>query len=205
VRTNTAPKEIRSAAPSVGARERLLLAAAQVFRESGYRSASLDEILKRSQVAKSNFYYHFKSKLDLAVAVLDLWSAMVGPRLHGSLASGAGNGMERVRTFVGEFQSVCTEGSMGCPFGMLAAEADLEPALRERVQGMLERMESSLSKCLLEGQDDGSIRPDLDAHDAARGLLATVQGGGLIARALGDKDRISGAARPMLALMRKPT
>ena len=75
VRTRRAPRE------KAGARERLLATSSEVFRESGYRAASLDDILRRSGVAKSNFYYHFAGKLELACAAVDLWAEHLGTRL----------------------------------------------------------------------------------------------------------------------------
>jgi TetR/AcrR family transcriptional regulator, transcriptional repressor for nem operon len=184
-----------------GARERLLTASAQVFRESGYRSASLDEILKRSEVAKSNFYYHFKSKLDLACATVDYWAERLGAQLLGSLLDPSQNGLERLRSFIADFSTLCSRGAPGCPFGMLAAEDDLEPALRKRVRRVLDQVGEGICAALREGQKDGSIRADLDPECLSETVLAALQGAGLLARATREPERIGITTAQLLQLI----
>ncbi len=194
----------RAAREKIGARERLLATSSEVFRESGYRAASLDDILRRSGVAKSNFYYHFAGKLELACAAVDLWAQELGAVLLAPLREAAKSGLERLQGFVGAFETECSGGAIGCPFGMLAAEDDLDTVLRERVQGVLGGLEAALAQALREGQADGSIRSDVDAAEFAAVLVATVQGAGLIARATREPKRIAAAAGPLLALLAQP-
>src|SRR5262245_31921571 len=146
-----------------GARERLMVASAQVLRESGFRAASLDEILRRSGVAKSNFYYHFDGKLALACATVDFLAEGIVGRLLAILGDESLGGLERVRAFAAEFAALHGEGAtIGCPFGMLAVEDDLEPALRKRVRRILDQVEAGICGALRAGQHDGSIRADAD-------------------------------------------
>ena len=51
----------------------LLSAALEVFTAAGYHSAAMDEIADRANVSKPVLYQHFPSKLDLYLAVLDLF------------------------------------------------------------------------------------------------------------------------------------
>ena len=198
MRTRRAPRE------KAGARERLLATSSEVFRESGYRAASLDDILRRSGVAKSNFYYHFASKLELACAAVDLWAEQLGTVLLAPLRDSAKSGLDRLHGFVRAFEGVCSSGAIGCPFGMLAAEDDLDAVLRERVQSVLAGLEAALAQALRDGQHDGSIRPDADAPQFAGVLVATIQGAGLMARATREPSRIAAAATPLLALLAAP-
>ena len=172
-----------------------------MFRESGYRAASLDDILRRSGVAKSNFYYHFAGKLELACAAVDLWAEQLGVHLLAPLRDPAKSGLERLQGFVAAFEAICSSGAIGCPFGMLAAEDDLDTVLRQRVQGVLAGLEAALAQALRDGQYDGSIRADADAAEFAGVLVATIQGAGLIARATREPARITAAAGPLLALL----
>ncbi|MFE4871544.1 ScbR family autoregulator-binding transcription factor [Streptomyces sp. NPDC056682] len=55
---------------AIKTREKILLAAAEVFAEVGYDAATIAEILKRSGVTKGALYFHFSSKDELAQAVL---------------------------------------------------------------------------------------------------------------------------------------
>src|SRR5256885_14015489 len=54
-----------------GTGESLLEAATAILGRNGYQATSVDEILEAAKVAPSNFYYHFKSKEELAIEVLE--------------------------------------------------------------------------------------------------------------------------------------
>src|SRR5438876_11299640 len=55
---------------AVGSKPKILDAAREMFYRSGYLATSVDDIIAGAQVSKSNFYYHFKSKEDMGIAVL---------------------------------------------------------------------------------------------------------------------------------------
>jgi AcrR family transcriptional regulator len=49
---------------------KLLAAATKIFAKDGYKDASVDDIVKSAAVAKGTFYYYFKSKDDLFLALI---------------------------------------------------------------------------------------------------------------------------------------
>ena len=51
----------------------LILAAEELFRESGYDETSVSGIVKKVGVAQGTFYYYFKSKDDVLNAVIDYY------------------------------------------------------------------------------------------------------------------------------------
>ncbi|MEU2656372.1 ScbR family autoregulator-binding transcription factor [Streptomyces sp. NPDC007325] len=55
---------------AVRTRETVLRAAAEVFDECGYHAASIRMIMERAQVTQGGMYFHFKSKQEMAEAVL---------------------------------------------------------------------------------------------------------------------------------------
>lgn len=55
-------------------KERILAAAEQLVFERGYAGTSLDEIIEKVGLTKGAFFYHFKSKEDLARAVIERFS-----------------------------------------------------------------------------------------------------------------------------------
>jgi AcrR family transcriptional regulator len=62
-------------------RQVILDVAAPIFAEYGYAGASLNRIILATGLTKGGFYFHFPSKLDLALAVIrdqnDRWLARV--------------------------------------------------------------------------------------------------------------------------------
>ena len=57
-------------ARAIQTRTSILLAAAEVFDERGYSTATITEIIARAGVTKGALYFHFSSKEDLALGVI---------------------------------------------------------------------------------------------------------------------------------------
>ena len=51
----------RHVLPPEERKEELLLAAAQVISEKGYRTASISDIIEKAGVARGTFYHYFES------------------------------------------------------------------------------------------------------------------------------------------------
>ncbi|MDQ0867848.1 AcrR family transcriptional regulator [Arthrobacter sp. V1I9] len=65
------PVGISAAPPPVGARERILAAADELFSQRSVRDVGINELISRAGVAKATFYAHFASKDDLVLAFLE--------------------------------------------------------------------------------------------------------------------------------------
>jgi TetR/AcrR family transcriptional repressor of nem operon len=52
-------------------RDRIMKSAAKLIVERGYSGTTLDEILARTEATKGAFFYHFKTKDDLARALIE--------------------------------------------------------------------------------------------------------------------------------------
>lgn len=55
-------------------RNRIIKTAAELFYQNGYNSTGINEIIKKSEIAKATLYNHFKSKEDLCVAYLKYYN-----------------------------------------------------------------------------------------------------------------------------------
>lgn len=69
----------KNSVPTRTARDRILLAADELFYREGIRATGVDKLIAASGVAKLTFYRHFASKNDLVLAYLagrhELWIA----------------------------------------------------------------------------------------------------------------------------------
>ena len=72
------PMAVPKVQAEVGARERILQSAYELFSRRGIRAVGVDEVINRAAVAKPTLYRHFPSKDDLAFAFLErreeLWT-----------------------------------------------------------------------------------------------------------------------------------
>jgi TetR/AcrR family transcriptional regulator, transcriptional repressor for nem operon len=65
-------------------------------------------------------------------------------------------------------------------------------------------LEAFFRRCVVAGQSDGSISPDVVAADAARLFLTTVMGLRVLARGYPKRPVVEGAVRQALSVLGKP-
>ena len=63
--------------PATDKRQRLVTAAIEQFHRHGYARTSLADVAKAAGLSAGNVFYYFKSKDDLARAVIDAWCALL--------------------------------------------------------------------------------------------------------------------------------
>jgi AcrR family transcriptional regulator len=64
---------------AIRTRRKILEAAATVFEQQGYQAATITEILALVGLTKGSLYFHFKSKEELAQAILDAQTDIAVP------------------------------------------------------------------------------------------------------------------------------
>jgi TetR/AcrR family transcriptional regulator, transcriptional repressor for nem operon len=57
-------------------RERLLVTAERAVLDKGFTATSIDELIAEVGITKSGFFYHFRDKQELALAILERYIAM---------------------------------------------------------------------------------------------------------------------------------
>ncbi|MGQ0792907.1 MAG: TetR/AcrR family transcriptional regulator [Deltaproteobacteria bacterium] len=186
-------------------REKIIAAASELFHKRGYHLTSLDEILLASQVTKSNFYYHFAGKEELALLVLDgrmrqFETEVIGENLLNPVFSPAQRLQkfyERVTAF---HRGLRCEG--GCPFGNMAVEmSDVSDKFRTRLSLFFESWQGAIKSCLEDGIHSGQFRSDLSSDLVAGLILTQIEGAILMAKTHKRIDPLQDGAQAMLKLL----
>ena len=138
-------------------REAVLLTAAHLFLQKGYRRTSMEGIADRLEITKPALYHYFSSKEDILVGCYSHGIANILARLdHADKASGTG--LERTREFLHEWIDVITT----LEFGQCVVTLDdneLTPAARREVRKLKRRMDRTLRERISDGVADGTIKP----------------------------------------------
>ncbi|MFT5430530.1 MAG: AcrR family transcriptional regulator [Myxococcota bacterium] len=58
------------------------IAAYQCFRELGYTATTVDSICKKAGISKGSFYWHFPSKQDVFVSLIEMWTRQIMDELY---------------------------------------------------------------------------------------------------------------------------
>jgi TetR/AcrR family transcriptional repressor of nem operon len=178
--------------------ERLIESTRALLWERGYVGTSPKAILERAGAGQGSMYHHFKGKPDLALAAIRRTAEELLATAEGVL-DGPGTPYERIEAYLRRERDVLR----GCPVGRLTMDPDViaSDELRAPVDETLDRIRERLAGIVEEGKEQGQFAPSLDGEEIAATVLATVQGGYVLARASGDPAAFDTAARGLLSLL----
>ncbi|MGY6018805.1 TetR/AcrR family transcriptional regulator [Streptomyces spinosirectus] len=178
--------------------ERLIESTRELLWERGYVGTSPKAILERSGAGQGSMYHHFKGKPDLALAAIRRTAAELRATAEGVLR-GPGTPYERIEAYLRRERDVLR----GCPVGRLTMDPDViaSAELRAPVDETLDAIRELIAGIVEEGKEQGQFAASLDGEEIAATVLATVQGGYVLARASGSPAAFDAAVRGLLSLL----
>ncbi|MCC7412562.1 MAG: TetR/AcrR family transcriptional regulator [Gammaproteobacteria bacterium] len=160
-------------------RERLITAAKTLFHEQGLAQTTLADIAATARVALGNVYYYFKTKDDIASAVIAERAAEVRDVLDSCDCASCPR--ECVVSVLKKMRGRAAEYvDKGCPVGALCQELGRSDSpLTDQAYGLVRAQIDWLT-------DKFGAMGRRDARDLAVQLVSEMQGVSLTARAIGD-------------------
>lgn len=156
-------------------RRHIIEVAAKAFADHGYRGISLNDIVRESSLTKGAFYFHFPSKEALALAVFhDRQDRWVAKTLAGV--------MERPRA-IDQLEAMLDVGcdifegdASARAISRLCQEWSSQEDLVEHSRSHLTRWFEITTEMITRGQQEGDVRPEIDARRTAETLCAAFIG-----------------------------
>lgn len=179
--------------------ERLIESTRELLWERGYVGTSPKAILERAGAGQGSMYHHFKGKPDLALAAIRRTAEELRAAAEVVL-SAPGSPYERIEAYLRRERDVLR----GCPVGRLTMDPDVVASeeLRAPVDETIDWLRERLAYIVEEGKEQGQFAASLDAEEIAATILATVQGGYVLARASGSPAAFDTGVRGLLSLLR---
>ncbi len=173
---------------STDKRERLITAAIECFHEQGLANASIADVARRAEVAPGNVFYYFRTKEDLAAAVIGRWTELV--RGYAEQLSADSDPWRRLESFIG--QAALMRGiyvTLGCPLAGITREVRRDASgLTAQVEGVY-----GVQFAWLEAQFAFAGFGPGEARRHARFLMSTYHGAIGLAHAQDDGTLITDA------------
>jgi TetR/AcrR family transcriptional repressor of nem operon len=163
-------------------RERILRAAARAIRKHGYEGVGVADVMKEAGLTHGGFYAHFESRDALLAAAVDQAGAESTENLNRAVAR-AKHGeevMALVDTYLEDRHVTAAEHGLGCAIAAAGSEvprqqADVRRAAARRIKELIGFVERQLPEW-------GKAA----AHEKAMGIVASMVGALMLARAVDD-------------------
>ena len=179
-------------------RARIVEEAAVLIHERGVAGTTLEDVKVAAEVSGSQMYHYFPDKDDLVQAVIDYHADGIVSRNRQALRSA--NGVEAWRKMV-IAAARRTKAKGGCALGSLVGQlAETDPEARALIAAGFDQWAAAIGDGLRSLHAEGKLPPGVDPDDLAITLLATLEGGLLLAQAQRSTRPFETAVNTLLAL-----
>lgn len=161
----------------------ILEASKELLQSRGYSGFSYADISERVGIRKASIHHHFRTKEKLGLALLENYHTETLRQLNelGKLEI-----TDKLNAFFEGYYDIIRRNDLICPAGILEAEYNIiSEAMQYKLKAMVDDMLQWLSSTLEEGRQQNKLTFKGDADKQAVAILASLQGGLQIARALG--------------------
>ena len=198
--TTTAPKQKSDTA------EQILDLAETLIQTRGYSAFSYQDIADSLGIRKASIHYHFASKAELGVAVVDRYIERFGAALVSIAEDEKQSSLAMLDFYVQPYLQFASTPDRVCLSGALAGEMmALPPEVRARVDHFFRTHQLWLTKILKRGVARGEFRLAAPAPKVARFIFGALQGALLVKRTTGDLSQINDVINVMkLQLAARP-
>lgn len=180
-------------------RERIVASAADLIAERGVAEVSLDDVIERAGVSKSQLYHYFDDRAALLRAVV----AHNTERVLGDLEPV--DGWKAIRSWFDSLVElqVRRRACGGCPIGSLVPQlAESDEEARLALANSFARWEAHLRAGLSSMHAHGKLAPGADPDQLATATMAAIQGGLLLTQTKRDPGQLAVALDAAYAHLR---
>lgn len=164
---------------STETRTEILMAAFEEIYLRGFQAASLNNILKKTNITKGALYHHFKNKMELGYAVVDeviadsLAFNWIEPLMH---SDDPIKTLQKVLAETGE-KMTDQDVRLGCPLNNLSQEmSPIDEGFRTRIAAIYTKWEEAIESACDRGKKAGTVRSEADSRQLAILFVATLEG-----------------------------
>lgn len=169
-----------------------------LIQQVGVGGFSYGSLADRLGISSPSIHHHFRTKEDLVAEVAARYRSDFAAAVAAIDGPTAGR---RLAAYV-ELYAETSSRSMLCLCGAVAAEwAAVGDKPRREVDRFFADQRSWLEATLADGVEAGEYRSDLDVRATASGLLATLEGALLLARADGEADLVATSSAAIIGLL----
>jgi AcrR family transcriptional regulator len=141
----------------------------------GYQATSIDDIIATTKMTKGAFFYHFKTKDEMGLAMI---REVMIPGMDEALIMPLLKGDDPVKEIYSMMQGLLMENPLfevryGCPaINLIEEMAPLQPLFHEVLSGLTTKWQEAMQKSITRGKAAGRIRNEVNARQVASFIAA---------------------------------
>lgn len=157
----------------------ILEKAFELIYEKGYQATSVDDIIAKTKVTKGAFFYNFKNKEQMGLALIN---DFMSPHAYKSFVEPLLEAKDPIKDIYRLMQVILMENDSfrieyGCPVHNLVQEmAGTNKDFNKALYKNIEMSRSALVTCLERGIKSKTIRKDIDAEAVAQFIITGYAG-----------------------------
>ncbi|MFC4477589.1 TetR/AcrR family transcriptional regulator [Flavobacterium chungangensis] len=153
----------------------ILHKAFELIYTKGYQTTSIDEIIATTQVTKGAFYYHFKTKDEMGVAIIE---EILKPTMQEHFIKPTEASQNPIEDFYNMISYLLLEdpflqAKYGCPVGNLTQEmTPWNTKFSEALAELVDLWKATIINSIEKGKEAGLIRKDVVGEQVAFFILS---------------------------------
>ena len=192
-------------APRSETAEKILDLAETLIQTRGCSAFSYQDIADALKIRKASIHYHFESKTDLVIAVIDRYTERFEKALDEIARDDTASSAAMLEHYTAPYAAFAATPDRVCLCGALSGEIlALPTALRERVARFFRSHQRWLERILTRGVARGEFRLSESAAKTARLIFGALQGALLVQRTTGDSAQLKDVISALKSQLRAP-
>lgn len=157
-------------------RQQIINAATRLFVRKGFFGTSISDLSKAAGLTKGALYHHFENKDALFFAVIEsvrqTWNKTVVREVLKSK-----NALTRLTTLIENHTRLLSENEHMCILlnGLIMEMDGVNPDFMTALKEVYEDLAGFIESIIQKGQNEGQIRPDLDARLTAFNIVSLLR------------------------------
>ena len=157
----------------------ILKKAFDLIYQYGYQATSVDKIISTTQVTKGAFYYHFKNKDEMGIAMV---KEVILPALEENLLQPLQGASDPVSKIYEIFERKLLNDpeisiDLGCPTNNLVQEmSPISVKFHKTLRFVLDKWIKVIKEALEQGKKEKMVNAAVDSHGAAEFIVASYEG-----------------------------
>jgi len=186
--------------PSDGNKTRLkiLIKTQELVLENGYVGTTIDQIIEKAQITKGAFFYHFKSKADLAKALIDQYAKNDEEGLRAALEASNKYSeepvkrlLEFVQWFIDFFEKLDAPYP-GCLFASFTYEQEhFSEEIKQVVSSSIISWREAIVQMIEEASNVADTKISTDVKSLADHFMVIMEGAFIVSKSLNESGLIA--------------